>query len=122
MLKDRLYIVKNISAENNTVEAVVELNENHEIFKGHFPGQPILPGVCMMQMVKELLELSLLKKLQMIKTGEIKFLSMIVPAEKTLIHFSVPYNFAEESVLNINAKILKDEVLCCKMKASYNIK
>ena len=32
----------------------VRLNPDHFIFKAHFPGHPITPGVCLMQMVAEL--------------------------------------------------------------------
>ena len=32
----------------------VKLNPDHFIFKAHFPGHPITPGVCLMQMVAEL--------------------------------------------------------------------
>ena len=32
----------------------VRLNPEHFIFKSHFPGHPITPGVCLLQMVTEL--------------------------------------------------------------------
>ena len=57
MLKDSLYRILNISGENNAIEAIIELDEHHDIFKGHFPGQPVLPGVCMLQITKEILEI-----------------------------------------------------------------
>jgi len=36
--------------------AMILINEEHEVFQGHFPGNPIMPGVCMMQIIKELTE------------------------------------------------------------------
>mgnify|MGYP001545486450 CR=1 FL=1 len=118
MLKDDLYIIKNISSEKNIIEAIIELNEEHEIFKGHFPDQPVLPGACMLQMIKEISATSLNKKLQLIKANEIKFLSMIQPAAEAL-HFSIQYKFTENASLNISAKILLKDVVCCKMKGLF---
>ena len=34
----------------------IRLNGEHEIFKAHFPGEPITPGVCQLQMVVECAE------------------------------------------------------------------
>ena len=121
MLKDDLYIIKNIITENNSIEANIELNDQHEIFKGHFPSQPVLPGACMLQMIKELTATSFNKKLQLIKATEIKFLSLIIPDRSRLLQFLIQYNFINESTLNVNAKIMKDDVVCCKMKASFAI-
>ncbi|MEP6683266.1 MAG: 3-hydroxyacyl-ACP dehydratase [Parafilimonas sp.] len=122
MLKDNLYIIKNITTENNIVEASVELNDEHEIFKGHFPTQPVLPGACMLQMIKEITATSLNKKIHLIKASEIKFLLLIIPDKTELLQFLIQYNFITESTININAKIMKDEAVCCKMKASFQIK
>ena len=42
--------------ENGRFIAKITLNKDHDIFNGHFPGNPVTPGVCMMQIVKELTE------------------------------------------------------------------
>lgn len=119
MLKDSLYTIKQITDENNVIEAIVELDKTHEIFKGHFPSQPVLPGACMLQMTKEILEDVLHIKLQMIKAGEIKFLQMIQPADDAALLFSIQYNLPENSTANVAAKIMKGEVICYKLKAWY---
>ena len=122
MLKDSLYIIHKITAENNSIEAVVELKEEHEIFKGHFPSQPVLPGACMLQMIKEISEAGLTVKLQLIKADDIKFLQMIVPESNTVLLFSIQYNFKESLLINVSAKIVKADVICCKLKALYQVK
>ncbi len=37
----------------------VSLNADCEVYQGHFPGEPISPGVCNIQMIKECAELLL---------------------------------------------------------------
>jgi 3-hydroxyacyl-[acyl-carrier-protein] dehydratase len=118
MLKDSLYFIKENTSKNNAVEAVVILDMEHAIFKGHFPGNPVLPGACMLQMVKELLETSLHLHLQLLKADEIKFLAIIQPNAEELL-FSIQYNYIEKTVLKITAKITKNNIVCFKMKGSF---
>lgn len=121
MLKNSLYIIKTISSANTTIKAEVELNAQHKTFEGHFPGQPVLPGACMLQMVKEILQTFLNVQLQLIKADEIKFLSVIQPTGENL-HFSIEYDFTESGVLKIAAKIIVNEVVCFKMRSLFSQK
>jgi len=121
MLKNSLYFIKENNTENSAVEAVVTLDADHAIFKGHFPGNPVLPGACMLQMVKELLETSLQIPLQLVKADELKFLAIIQPAQEELL-FSIQYNYIENTVLKITAKITRNDVVCFKMKGSFKQK
>ena len=34
-------------------EVVMRMNANHPVYQGHFPGNPITPGVLTMQMIRE---------------------------------------------------------------------
>ena len=122
MLKDSLYTIKQITNENNVVEAIIELDKAHEIFKGHFPSQPVLPGACMLQMTKEILEDTLHIKLQLIKADEIKFLQMIQPVDDAALLFSIQYNLSESSTVQVSAKNMKNDTVCYKLKASYTSK
>jgi 3-hydroxyacyl-[acyl-carrier-protein] dehydratase len=120
MLKNDLYIIQKISGTNTLIEALVELNEQHKIFKGHFPGQPVLPGACMLQMVKELLETFLEKQLQLVKADDIRFSAMVDPTVNKELTFSIQYNLTEMQLINVNTKIVKqDDAVCCKIKASF---
>jgi 3-hydroxyacyl-[acyl-carrier-protein] dehydratase len=120
MLKDSLYTIQKTSAEHNSVEVVVNLNEQHEIFKGHFPSQPVLPGVCMLQMTKEMLELSLEKKLRLLKADDIRFSARVVPVINKQLKFVIHYSLTETQSLKINAQIINEtDVVCFKLKASF---
>ena len=120
MLKDNLYIIKNISKADSSIDVQVELDEHHKIFEGHFPGHPVLPGACMLQMVKELLETFFQKPLRLVKADDIRFSAMVDPTANKELTFSIQYHPTETSSINVNAKILKqDNSVCCKIKASF---
>ncbi len=58
LLKD-LYKIKSFTYADGKVNTEVIINKDHEIFTGHFPDNPVMPGVCMIQIIKELTEKAL---------------------------------------------------------------
>ena len=59
----------------------IGFNANDEIFKAHFPGQPIVPGACLVQISKEIIEDMLLKSIQILQFKQLKFLTTMNPSE-----------------------------------------
>jgi 3-hydroxyacyl-[acyl-carrier-protein] dehydratase len=55
------------------------LNPDNLIYKAHFPGQPVTPGVCILQMLQELLSLQVGKQLFIKNIKNAKFISMMSP-------------------------------------------
>ena len=75
-----------------TLTAALTFNAGHRIFEGHFPGQPVVPGVCMMQLVRELVETYLLRgKARVTQADNLKFLTMIDPRESPTVRAEVKY-------------------------------
>lgn len=79
MLIPHFYSVKDFNFTDNQLKAVIELNPKHDIFKGHFPNNPITPGVCMLQIFRELVEQSIHKKLFIKECSNVKFMALINP-------------------------------------------
>ena len=55
------------------------LNPDHLIYKAHFPGQPVTPGVCILQILQELLSIEIGKQLFIKNIKNAKFISMMSP-------------------------------------------
>lgn len=55
------------------------LNPDHLIYKAHFPGQPVTPGVCILQMLQELLSVQYDKQLFIKNIKNAKFISVMSP-------------------------------------------
>ena len=57
MLINSFYnIVSSTQLADGSYRYEVSLDGRHEIFKGHFPKLPVLPGVCILQIVKDIVE------------------------------------------------------------------
>ncbi len=88
MLMNDFYKIEYIQRDPNSVSCKVSFNTQHDIFKGHFPSQPVVPGVCMMEMVKELLEQQTDEALWLRDAGNVKFLQLITPDVSPIINIS----------------------------------
>lgn len=75
------YSVDTFTSEGSKVSASVSLNSGHAVFQGHFPGNPVTPGVCMMQIIKALAERWAAGPLMLHKARNIKFMAIINPNE-----------------------------------------
>jgi 3-hydroxyacyl-[acyl-carrier-protein] dehydratase len=88
-LKDDFFHVKNACQTATGMDYAVELNPEHFIYKAHFPENPITPGVCIIQIVKELSKEILQRELFLKKVNNVKFLNVINPQENKEITFSI---------------------------------
>lgn len=62
----------------------LSFDPTHPIYKAHFPGNPITPGVCLMQIVGDLSSEIVGRKLQMVGARNVKFLSVLNPVATPL--------------------------------------
>lgn len=95
MLNDNLYKIDSFADVDGKIEAALTIDAGHKIFEGHFPRQPVLPGVCMMQIFKELLEKATGQKLFLYQADSSKFLSMVDPRVTPQLTFAIEYTTTE---------------------------
>ena len=114
MLLDNLFFIIRSEQIEQKHLFEIELDSKHPIFKGHFPDVPVLPGVAMMQMVKELLEHSLGNDLQIQKMGNMKFLQMINPENVGVLKVQIEILQNKEGYIKIKAQIMNDDTICSK--------
>lgn len=118
-MKNDFYTVVHFSEENDTIRATLELNAAHRIFEGHFPAQPVVPGVCMIQMVKELLETATDKRMLLRQADPIKFLSVIDPMQYKPVQAEIRYSNTAGNEWQVTASLYCDETVCFKLKGVF---
>lgn len=79
MLKNDFYTVQDLQRDDASLECGIAYNRQHAIFTGHFPGQPVVPGVCTLQMIKELLQEATGLSLHLQKAAQVKYLRLVTP-------------------------------------------
>ena len=119
MLLGNFFNISEQSITDNSINATLDINASHHIFDGHFPGQPVVPGVCMMQMIKELLEAAIGKKTQLRKADFMKFLAVINPLENPTINAEFSYSTTENGGVQINGRLNNHATTFLKFKGSF---
>ncbi|TDE10277.1 3-hydroxyacyl-ACP dehydratase [Dyadobacter psychrotolerans] len=96
MFLNDLYTVLSLNSTAETISAEIRIDESHPVFAGHFPGSPITPGVVQLQIVKEVLEIHLRRKLGMKTMRSCKFLQVINPIETPVITIAIKFEDKEQ--------------------------
>jgi 3-hydroxyacyl-[acyl-carrier-protein] dehydratase len=117
MLRDSFFRIIKEEHGPGSIKAVLIINKDHAILKGHFPGQPVVPGVCMMQMVKELVEVRTNRLLRVTEADNMKFLSVIDPFQNNKIEAAVTFVDSEENI-QLNATLFSGTTTFFKLKAT----
>lgn len=81
ILRDSLYSIIRKECTEKGAKYFLSLNNTHFIYKAHFPGQPITPGVCVIQICLEIASDYLNRSLELDRVNNVKFLSVISPHE-----------------------------------------
>lgn len=117
MLLNDFYTLATQDFSSEKLQATLVFNRSHKIFDGHFPGLPVVPGVCMMQIVREVTALAVARKLRIATGDNLKFMAVINPDEQKEVSLTVTYR-AEGSVYHVNATLYAGTVTFFKFKGT----
>lgn len=120
ILLNDFYTMLHYEPALGSVKAKISINKNHTILEGHFPGLPIVPGVCMMQIIREIMEVTTGKALSLIAADNMKFLSVINPDQNNEVDVAVTYTEGDGQFL-VNATLFAGTVTFFKLKATLKI-
>ena len=111
-------VIFNEEKTENSYQVLIELNKNHSIFEGHFPGNPVTPGVCMIQIIKELVEEITQQKWRLNKLSNVKFMAIINPQEHPILHISLDIQ-KYHNRLRVKGMTVYESVVALKLSAEF---
>jgi len=119
ILKNFYKIKSKVKTEGQNVFSFeIEINKDHPIFEGHFPDNPVMPGVCMMQIIKEITEDIVGTKLFMEKCSNVKFMAVINPRINSILNLEIKI-FDENSKVIVKNTTNFEDTLALKLTAQY---
>lgn len=96
------------------------VNPEREIFQGHFPGDPVLPGVYTVEIMAQTADILILsteryagKVPLFIGIDKVKFLSKIKPGDTLEIHAKFAFEKAEKGIVTCSAEVYNAGALAC---------
>ncbi len=119
-LQDNLYTILSQQEEAGLAAFQLRIHPEWPIYKAHFPGHPITPGVCIVQMVQELLQRALRRDVTLRKAKNVKYLAIISPEE--VGELTVSFTKIEEQPdgsLKVQAQVASGETIYTKLSATF---
>lgn len=95
----------------------ISIHPEHPIFDGHFPGRPVTPGVCMLQIIKNITEDLLQTKLRMRSAKNIRFYAIIDPFVHPVLTLELAVQETES--IQIKANCSFEETVALKMDLNF---
>jgi len=119
LLKDFYKVLSNDKSEDSKHKIRILVNADHEVFNGHFPGNPIMPGVCMIQIIKELTE-SITESSLMIETlSNVKFMALINPEVNPELLLELDITTTDDGLVKVKNTTYFNETTALKLSNVY---
>ena len=77
--QNNLYFVESKASTEDGCIYTIRMNADNVIYKAHFPGEPVTPGVCILQTALELMSDAVCKKLELCRVKNVKFINVLRP-------------------------------------------
>ncbi len=109
MNPEELYRLTDGGKQEETWLFEAELNPEHAVLKGHFPGNPVMPGVCTLRLVRACVSEALGYPVMFSSIKSCKFLSTVLPAagERMQVAFSITENKLQGKAFYRGSQVLK---------------
>ena len=116
-LLNNLYMISKRETTSLSAQYGIFLEEKSFIYKAHFPNEPITPGVCIIQIAKELLEDYAQKHYTIKAIKNVKFLNVISPVFTPYVTYVLDKIVIDEAnkTCSLQVHVLAEEVLLTKL-------
>lgn len=120
-IQPSIFDIVSVSKKENVVFAKVNILADSEIYKAHFPGNPITPGVCQLQLVKDCIKTAFqIENFTFEGSKFVKFVNILKPTEHQEIDIEVVVN-QNNNTLELDAKIYDKEIIFLKARLNYTL-
>jgi len=115
-----LYVLRRLPAtDDKQLNVQIEINENHEVFKGHFPEMPILPGVYLIQIIKDSLNTFLPDSYQLKSAGTVKYLKPVQPEKNNRLKMEITFGQISDDLTVSASSFMEDDTVHFKFKGEF---
>lgn len=103
------YTILGIEHQEDAAIFQVGLWPDCDIYRGHFPGNPVCPGVCNMQMIKECAENLTGKRLHASKVKQCRLTALVTPTECPMLNVKIAIQSDDETHYVVKASIYDEQ-------------
>jgi 3-hydroxyacyl-[acyl-carrier-protein] dehydratase len=119
ILQDFYKVLSEEKVSDSKYNVTILVNEKHEVFKGHFPGNPIMPGVCMIQIIKELTEKFTNESLLIQTLTNVKFMALINPEATPELRLELDITLNEDNLVKVKNTTYFNDTTALKLSTVF---
>ncbi len=113
-LQNRFYTILDERQEANGESMFrIRFDASHPIFTGHFPGHPIVPGACLVQIAEELTARLTGRKGSFTQVRNLKFRQPVTPDQE------LTFAIQEKASSSFNFNLSTLNIPCASFTATY---
>lgn len=117
LLENKFYhIISEEKSGEGSVIYQLELLPDCDVYRGHFPGKPVSPGVCEIETVKELVMSQVGRKLFIATVNQCRFKAVASPQVCPKIKVALEISLCGEGCYKVLATISDAEVVYMEFK------
>lgn len=122
---DRVKDLLQVSEDGSTLSALLGFDRSFVGFDGHFPDNPVLPGVVMIQVALTMARIHLKNELRLSQIKKAKFVQPVLADDPVIFEVMLGVGEAKEQ-LPLSAKVVKADKVIAKFslfveKESFSI-
>lgn len=121
MFLNDLFHILTEEINDNNASFSIRLNCEHTIFSGHFPDNPITPGVCVVQISTDLFSHVMQQEATLVNAKNIKFLNIIKPTEHDNITYELSWEKTENDTYKVKTVVKTEEAVFSKMSTEIRM-
>ena len=121
MLKDNFFTILSSVATEKGCTCRIALNGSHPIFQAHFAGNPVMPGACIVQVIKELASDYFGRVFFVSAVHNMKFLHAVNPSESPEISVQLIFTQQENESISVSAVLFNEDKVFSKLAQLYLI-
>ena len=116
MLITDYYTINSKTEKDGKTIFLIQLNADSDVYNGHFPNNPVSPGVCNVQMIVECASLISGVELTIKSIKRCRFLNVVKPSDNKTYTIEIELEKIDNG-FSIIANMLDDNNLCIDLKA-----
>lgn len=118
LIKD-YYIIESVAQQEGKAVFQISLNPQCQVYEGHFPGEPVSPGVCNIQMIKECAEQVAGKSLFLSNLQQCRLTTLVTPLAHPQVEVTIQLE-EKGGAYKLKATLGKGEEIYLDLKAELN--
>lgn len=119
LLTDFYTVEQFVVPDTGHISAQIIIHKHHPVFRGHFPDHPVTPGVCMMQIIKELAEKWAGVPLMLKTARNVKFMAVINPEENERLDIELHIDDTVAGLLSVKSTASFTTTLALKFSGVF---